>query len=177
MWTIRYVVLLPSPQEIPSRVTYILVCWPVYQWDVCNFFKPLWSLNVFDHFMGLVLKGIMIAGIYTSNFDVWYTAQKTQSFNWVLKFSLHEILFSSIFGLNWHSKLISSLGFIYFKLFICHPDVKRLTFFRGFTPHPSQGLPHEPVAKPTAPRDLRLHFKIFGNTIFAQKRTLIKLLG
>ena len=28
----------------------------------------------------------------------------------------------------------SLLCFFYFKLFICYPDVKRLRFFRGFTP-------------------------------------------
>ena len=34
-----------------------------------------------------------MAGIYPSKFDVWYTAQKTQSSNRVFKLNLHKISF------------------------------------------------------------------------------------
>ena len=44
---------------------------------------------------------------------------------------------------------ISLLGFFYFKLFTCPSDVKRPTYFRGFTTEFSRRLRHEPIAEIT----------------------------
>ena len=79
--------------------------------------------------------------------------------------------------MNLNSKEISLQSFFYFKLFICPPDEKRPTFFRGFTPETPTRLYHEPVAEITAPQDTHLHFTTFKNPIFVQKGTLVKLLG
>ena len=78
--------------------------------------------------------------------------------------------------MNLHSKEISLQSFFYFKLFICPPDEKRPTFFRGFTPEPPPRICHEPVAELTAVQDTHLHFTTFKNSIFVQKGTLVKLL-
>ena len=75
-------------------------------------------------------KKWICTGIYPSNFDIRQTAQETQFSNRVLKLSLHKILFQSILVLNLHSKYISLPGFFYLKLW----DVKRVTFFKRFTP-------------------------------------------
>ena len=62
---------------------------------------------------------------------------------------------------------------------ICPPDVRRA--FRGFTPppppEPQEGLRHEPIVELAAPQDLHLHFTTFENSIFVQRRALVKLLG
>ena len=45
---------------------------------------------------------------------------------------------------------------------------------------PSEALPgsrHELVAEFTAPRDPQVHFTTFENSMFVQKRTLVKLFG
>ena len=39
------------------------------------------------------------SGIYPSNFDVYYTTQKTQYSNWVLKLNLNIYIFVSLFVL------------------------------------------------------------------------------
>ena len=50
--------------------------------------------------------------------------------------------------------------------------------FSGLLPHkPSPGLLHEPVVELTATQDPHLHFATFENLIFAEKQTLVKLLG
>ena len=65
--------------------------------------------------------------------------------------------------LNLHSKLNSLLTFFYFKLFICPLNVS--------------GLRHEFIAELTTPQVRHLHFATFENSIFVQKRILVKLLG
>ena len=72
---------------------------------------------------------------------------------------------------------MSSLGFVYFKVFIC--DFQ--------PPEPPRGLRNGPAAELTAPPDPYPHFRItrdrfprnitFGNLIFFQKQTLVELLG
>ena len=52
----------------------------------------------------------------------------------VFKVNLRKILFQSMLTLNLHLKWISLLGFFYFNLFICPPDVKRPKLFKGFYP-------------------------------------------
>ena len=48
----------------------------------------------------------------------------------------------------------------------------------GFYPsEPSTGRRRELVAELTAPREFHVHFATFENSIFVQKRTLLKLLG
>ena len=50
--------------------------------------------------------------------------------------------------------------------------------FQGFSP--SEALPgsrHELVAELAAPRDPQVHFTTFENSMFFQKRTLVKLFG
>ena len=48
--------------------------------------------------------------------------------------------------------------------------------FQGFYPsETSPGRRHEPVAELPAPRDPDVHFTTFENSIFVQKRTLVKL--
>ena len=47
---------------------------------------------ILKHNNGLCYDDNRNAGIYPSNFDFRYTAQKTQSFNWVFKFNLRKIL-------------------------------------------------------------------------------------
>ena len=61
--------------------------------------------------------------------------RRSKKLNLLLAFSnlISTILFQSIMALNLHSKQIN-LGFFYFKLFICPPDVKRPKSFRYFTP-------------------------------------------
>ena len=44
-------------------------------------------------------------------------------------------------------------------------------------PEPPPQLRHEPVAELTASLDPHLHFTTFENSIFDQKRTLVKLRG
>ena len=48
--------------------------------------------------------------------------------------------------------------------------------FQGFYPsEPSPGRRHESVAELSAPQDHYVYFTIFENSIFIQKRTLVKL--
>ena len=48
----------------------------------------------------------------------------------------------------------------------------------GFYPsEPSTGHRRKLVAELTAPREFHVHFATFENSIFVQKRTLVKLLG
>ena len=50
--------------------------------------------------------------------------------------------------------------------------------FQGFYPsETSPGCRHELVVELTAPRDPHVHFTTFENSIFVQKRTLVKLFG
>ena len=55
------------------------------------FIKHLWWLLLHGH--RLLSTWIKFVGIYPSNFDVSYTAQKTQFHNWVLKLNLHFVCF------------------------------------------------------------------------------------
>ena len=88
------------------------------------------------------------------------------------------MLFYGILALNLQSKQISLQIFLYFKLPIYPPDVKRAKCFRGFTCHdPLTGLCHEPFTELTAPPDPHLHFTTLKNSIFVQKWTLVKLFG
>ena len=82
------------------------------------------------------------------------------------------------FGTELAFKIITLQSFFYFKLFICPPDVKRSKYFRSFYPeNPQQGstiyllqtLQH--LENPTY---ILQHLK---NSIFVQKRTLVKLPG
>ena len=50
-------------------------------------------------------------------------------------------------------------------------------FSWALLPEPPPQLRHEPVAGLNAPLDPHLHFTTFENSIFDQKRTLVKLLG
>ena len=63
---------------------------------------------------------------------------------------------------NVHSNKIILLGFLYFQLFICPPDVKKPKFLRGFATWTST----------RAPPSTRCRV-----SIFVQKRTLVKVLG
>ena len=60
--------------------------------------------------------------------------KKTQSSNWVFKFDLHKMLFWSILALKLCLKYIYLLGFLFNKLFIGPPDLKRPKSFIGLTP-------------------------------------------
>ena len=106
---------------------------------------------------------------------------QTQSIKFYSKTCYKDRLTSN---LHLHSKYISLLGF-FFKLSICPPNVKRSTFFRGFTiwpPPPSSppGLRHEPAHHDHTcilqkSRDRFTRNRTFENPIFIQKQTLIKL--
>ena len=62
--------------------------------------------------------------------------------------------------LNLHSKQIILLGLLYFKLFICPPDVKKQIFSGPLPPEPPLRLRHEPTAEFTTPPHSHLHFSI-----------------
>ena len=51
------------------------------------------TLECTKHTVKLYTLGLSTSEIYPTNFDVWSTAEYAQSSNWVLKLSLHQILF------------------------------------------------------------------------------------
>ena len=101
--------------------------------------------------------------------------RRSKKLNLLIAFSnlISTILFQSILALNLHSKQIN-LGFFYFKLFICPPDVKRPKSFRYFTPWIPNKTPPWTVEEFTAPRDPDLRFTTFTNSIFVQKTDISK---
>ena len=62
--------------------------------------------SIFTCFLALkkvwMVKTLHLTGIYLSNFDVLYTAQKTQSSNWVFKLNLLKIYIYIYFKAYWH---------------------------------------------------------------------------
>ena len=74
----------------------------------------------------------------------WCLVDGTNNSNLLIEFfklNLHKILFILKHIGNLHSEYISLLGFFYFKLFICPPNVKRPKYFRDFTPwNPTRAL-------------------------------------
>ena len=52
---------------------------------------------------------------------------------------------------NLNSKQISMLGFFYFQLFICPPDIISQCFSGNLPPEPASGLHHQPAAELTLP--------------------------
>ena len=55
----------------------------------------------------------------------------------------------------------------------CHMQ-QSCAMLHSTDPEPPPGLRYEPVAELTAPRDPTLNFTTFENSIFIQKRTLVK---
>ena len=65
--------------------------------------------------------------------------------------------------------------FLLFQAIYLSSRCKKTQIFQGFyLSRPSPGR-HELVAELTVPRDLHVHFTTFENSIFVQKRTLVKL--
>ena len=79
--------------------------------------EPFWEILM--AIQGFIQASLM-SGTWHWKFNLWIE---------FLNSVLIKFYVLSIFGLNWHSKLISLLGFFYFKLFIYNPDVKRPIFF------------------------------------------------
>ena len=77
--------------------------------------------------------------------------QTESSYNFILKHI--KTAHKNGMVLNVRSKEISLLGFFYFNLLICPPDVKRPTFFKVLTPELPPRLHHEQTAELTTPPD------------------------
>ena len=99
---------------------------------------------------------------YPSNFDVGKYHKKLS----VLTEFLNSIFIKFYFKAYWCWTCI--LGFYYFKLFICPPNVRRSKFLRVLPSEPPPVLHHEPP---------HLHFTTFEHSIIVQKWMLVKLFG
>ena len=88
---------------------------------------------ILKHNNGLCYDDNRNAGIYPSNFDFRYTAQKTQSFNWVFKFNLRKILLKHLdIALRLQINLLTR--FLLFWAIYLFSRCKKADIFQGFYP-------------------------------------------
>ena len=76
-----------EPKEVSRNAT---------NWKTCMLVTFLLSISLFNwYFIPTFSIRILytIAAIYSSSFNVRYTAQKTQSYNWFLKLNIHYLYF------------------------------------------------------------------------------------
>ena len=108
----------------------------------------------------------------------WCPVEGTKKPNLLIEFS-NSIFIKFYFKAYWCWTCIQNKSAYYVSsiLSCLFPDVKRPTFFSGpLPPEPPPMILHEPVVELSAPRAPHLHFTTFENSIFVQKRTLVKLL-
>ena len=69
---------------------------------------------------------------------------------------------------NLHLKWTSLLGFFFFKLFLCSPDVKMQKHFQGLC-HMKSHQSYEPAAELTAPPNPHPHLKMISRSFFMKQ--------